>query len=264
MVCIRSTELNIITPPAAERGRSSTGFAMRIEDFIEATNAAETPEEVFSHFENAMVDFGFDRMLYAALRNHPACSEEIPAVMRNYPDDWMEHYVEAGYIDSDPVREFCVTSRSPFTWDEIAPLVPRKRAKIFDEARTAGIKDGVGIPIHGPNGEAMGIGLASSAGHTDAKDHLSKLFMIGVQFHTAYSALTMPSMKVCESVRLTPREREVLQWCAQGKSNWAVSEILNISEHSVDFHLRNIYRKLGANSRITAVVKALYAGLISL
>lgn len=64
-------------------------------------------------------------------------------------------------------------------------------------------------------------------------------------------------------VHLTAREHEILQWCAMGKGNWAISEILHISEHGVDFHLRNVLRKLDADSRVTAVVKGLRLGLIN-
>ncbi|SIS52596.1 regulatory protein, luxR family [Insolitispirillum peregrinum] len=42
-----------------------------------------------------------------------------------------------------------------------------------------------------------------------------------------------------------------------------IGELLHISEHGVDYHFRNILRKLEADSRITAVVKGLYYGVIS-
>lgn len=236
---------------------------MRIDDFIDATNAAETADQVFSLYVKAISDFGYDRTLYAALRNHPSCSPAIPAVMRNYPDDWMAHYIEAGYIETDPVRHYCVVSRQPFLWSDIAKRVPRMRSRIFDEARSAGIRDGIGVPVHGPNGEAMGIGMASSIGNTDARFQLGKLHLIALQFHTVYSALVLPQDDGAE-IRLTPREQEILQWCTQGKSNWAVGEVLGISEHAVDFHLRNTFRKLKVSTRTTAVVKALHLGLITL
>lgn len=235
---------------------------MRIDDFIEATNTANTADEVFVLYERAIADYGYDRTMYCALRNHPAST--LPAVAKNYPDDWISYYVEKGYTDTDPVRHFCITSRKPFTWAEIAKQVPKKHSRIFDEAREAGIRDGIGIPVHGPNGEAMGIGLASSSGNTDAGANLSSLHLLSLQFHTAYMALAMPEQSDTTPVQLTPREKEVLQWCVHGKSNWVIGELMSISEHAVDFHLRNIFRKLNANSRITAVVKALYLGIITL
>ncbi|MDP7651842.1 MAG: LuxR C-terminal-related transcriptional regulator [Rhodospirillales bacterium] len=39
--------------------------------------------------------------------------------------------------------------------------------------------------------------------------------------------------------------------------------IIGISEHTVNFHLKNAMAKLEAGSRVVAVVKAIRAGLIS-
>jgi DNA-binding CsgD family transcriptional regulator len=52
---------------------------------------------------------------------------------------------------------------------------------------------------------------------------------------------------------LTRKEIECLTWCKEGKTNWEIGELV-ISEKTVEFHLRNATRKLGATNRITAVV----------
>ena len=62
--------------------------------------------------------------------------------------------------------------------------------------------------------------------------------------------------------KLTPRERECLQWTARGKSTWEISHILNCSEAVVNFHMKNIRTKLGVNSRRAAAVIATQLGLI--
>ncbi len=63
---------------------------------------------------------------------------------------------------------------------------------------------------------------------------------------------------------LTAREREVLRWLGEGLSNRAIAERLSISEHTVKFHISSIYGKLGASSRLEAVVRGRRQGLISL
>jgi DNA-binding CsgD family transcriptional regulator len=63
---------------------------------------------------------------------------------------------------------------------------------------------------------------------------------------------------------LTRKEIECLRWCKEGKTNWEIGEILDISEKTVEFHMRNSMRKLGATNRITAVVSGIKRGLISL
>jgi DNA-binding CsgD family transcriptional regulator len=61
---------------------------------------------------------------------------------------------------------------------------------------------------------------------------------------------------------LTPREREVLTWAAQGKSAWEMGEILHITKRTVDEHVKSAVRKLGATNRTQAVAIALRRRII--
>ena len=63
---------------------------------------------------------------------------------------------------------------------------------------------------------------------------------------------------------LTPREGEVLQLLADGLGNKEIALKLNISEHTIKFHIRSILGKLGAASRTEAVTRGLRSGLIEL
>ena len=63
---------------------------------------------------------------------------------------------------------------------------------------------------------------------------------------------------------LTPRELEVLQHLAEGLSNKAIAQALQISEHTVKYHVNAILGKLGARSRTEAAIRAARAGLIIL
>jgi DNA-binding NarL/FixJ family response regulator len=62
---------------------------------------------------------------------------------------------------------------------------------------------------------------------------------------------------------LSPRELEILELVAQALSNVQVANRLNITEATVKRHLRNVFVKLGAVSRIDAVNKAIAGSLIS-
>jgi DNA-binding NarL/FixJ family response regulator len=52
---------------------------------------------------------------------------------------------------------------------------------------------------------------------------------------------------------LTGRELEVLQLAAEGMANKQIALALNISEHTVKFHLSSLYAKLGVTSRTEAI-----------
>jgi DNA-binding CsgD family transcriptional regulator len=62
--------------------------------------------------------------------------------------------------------------------------------------------------------------------------------------------------------QLSARERVCLSWAARGKSSSDIGVILDISENTVRFHLKNAMKKLATSSRIVAAIKATQLGLI--
>ncbi|MBI1920368.1 MAG: helix-turn-helix transcriptional regulator [Geobacter sp.] len=81
-----------------------------------------------------------------------------------------------------------------------------------------------------------------------------------------HQALVRLSHSSGESLHLivSSREREVLAWLKEGKSNWDISVILGISERTVKFHIKNIMRKLNAVNRSHAVAIAIERGIIDI
>jgi two-component system, NarL family, nitrate/nitrite response regulator NarL len=75
-------------------------------------------------------------------------------------------------------------------------------------------------------------------------------------------AASLPEVAV--DVELTRREREVLQLLAEGLPNKTIARRLEVSEHTVKFHVNAILGKLSAHSRTEAVVRAGRLGLILL
>ena len=62
--------------------------------------------------------------------------------------------------------------------------------------------------------------------------------------------------------QVTSREQEVLQWINNGKTNWEIAQILDISPLTVKNHVQNILRKLEVQNRRHAGLKAVKIGLI--
>ena len=65
-----------------------------------------------------------------------------------------------------------------------------------------------------------------------------------------------------ETEPLTSREEEVLRAMVQGFIKKEIADQLSISQHTVDMHLRSVYRKLHVRTQTEAVSKALRKGLI--
>jgi DNA-binding CsgD family transcriptional regulator len=53
-------------------------------------------------------------------------------------------------------------------------------------------------------------------------------------------------------VALTPREREILHWVAEGKRDGEIAAILNLSVRTVEQHVRSCLRKLNVETRTAA------------
>lgn len=63
---------------------------------------------------------------------------------------------------------------------------------------------------------------------------------------------------------LTPREVETLGLLAEGLTNRSIAERLGISAHTAKFHVNGVLRKLGADNRLQATVRAVQRGLLAL
>src|SRR5690606_33185708 len=117
--------------------------------------------------------------------------------------------------------------------------------RVFNEAREFGLKDGYAVPMLTIEGDIVMISLGGEEVDFDqaATDTISLLATFA-----AGRALEVSSRGDAYGVRpvLTSREIECLRWAAVGKSEWEISQILGISEHTAEKHLLNAKRKLKA------------------
>jgi two-component system, NarL family, response regulator DevR len=66
-----------------------------------------------------------------------------------------------------------------------------------------------------------------------------------------------------DELRLTPKERQVLEHLTQDLSNAEIGRALWLSQQTVKFHLTNVYRKLGVTNRTEAARFALRNALVA-
>nr|EIU3281433.1 LuxR family transcriptional regulator [Pseudomonas aeruginosa] len=179
-------------------------------------------------------DLGFSKILFGLL---PKDSQdyENAFIVGNYPAAWREHYDRAGYARVDPTVSHCTQSVLPIFW-EPSIYQTRKQHEFFEEASAAGLVYGLTMPT---------------------------LWMLKDYALQSGAGLAFEH-PVSKPVVLTSREKEVLQWCAIGKTSWEISVICNCSEANVNFHMGNIRRKFGVTSRRVAAIMAVNLGLITL
>jgi DNA-binding NarL/FixJ family response regulator len=78
--------------------------------------------------------------------------------------------------------------------------------------------------------------------------------------HAARNRGSAPSL----ARSLTPREREITQLLAEGKTNWCIAQILGISINTVETHRGNVMHKLGLESIVELVHYAIRNDLVGL
>ncbi|HSB48227.1 MAG TPA: LuxR C-terminal-related transcriptional regulator [Burkholderiales bacterium] len=88
-----------------------------------------------------------------------------------------------------------------------------------------------------------------------ARPHLANLYRLGIAADRVREVPADISFDVA-AVPLTPREREVLDWVAAGKTNRDIAAILGASPRTVEKHLERIYEKLGVETRTAAAMRA--------
>lgn len=61
---------------------------------------------------------------------------------------------------------------------------------------------------------------------------------------------------------LSERQKDVLRWMCEGKSYWAIGQILGLSENTIKYHAGQIFAKLAVSNRTHAALKAFSMKLI--
>lgn len=230
--------------------------------FIERLETLNSPDEIMNHMETTLGLFGFENFILAGLPNPHQRAEQM-VLARKWPSGWFEIYIRENYVAFDPVVRLCRNSVNPFEWGE-APYhrdsEPRAQ-EVMNRAADFRMSNGFCIPIHGLTGyEACvslgGVSLDMSP-RTKPAIHLMGMYA----FERIRQIITAADQSRFE--RLTEREREVLTWTALGKTSSEVAEILDLSKRTVDEYSIRAARKLRAQNKTHAVVKALQQRLIN-
>jgi DNA-binding CsgD family transcriptional regulator len=247
----------------------SIDTAINFEGYMDKANAARTKDELFQVYSRTVAQHGLDRVLLCLATDHRDIGESAGmGFMHNYPADWMKYYFEKGLEKLDPVMIYSLSQIGSYSWAEIPKRMKltRRQQGCLDMGQEAGLYNGICTPLRGPNHAIAGLSLASSEKKDSFDGNLDMITAYSNHFYLAYRRLGEKEPgKPVEEVRnyaLTDRERDVLSWAARGKSYPDIGTILTMSEHTVVFHMRNIYQKLGVCDQVHAVVKALIYGLI--
>ena len=221
----------------------------------------QSEQAVFQKLVVASQCLGFGYCAYG-LRIPFPFSNPKTLVLSNYPAAWQQRYADQGYLAVDPTVLHGRRSQTPLVWsDAVFATTPG----FWDEAQSFGLSVGWAQSTQDVGGGFGMLSLARTGEPLGAAELAAKqadMRWLAQVAHMALSPLLMGRLRTENGARLTAREVEVLKWTADGKTASEISDLLVVSENTVNFHVKNAVGKLQTSNKTAAVVRAAMLGLL--
>ncbi|ACL55959.1 helix-turn-helix transcriptional regulator [Methylobacterium nodulans] len=210
-----------------------------------------------------------DRMGYRWIAYLSMTDAQEHEITSTYAPPWVEHYFANNYEQIDPCVLASREQSQPFRWGSLGPPIeiPENVLRLYDDARSYGIRAGITIPILGPSGRWSAFTMATDESETEAlarqTDYLTSMMtMMALQFHARllitaprFSAETRPKL-------LTDVQARCLQAVANGEPMKVAAHELGLTHRTVIHHLNMARKRLGAKNITHTVKTAFHLGLI--
>lgn len=224
--------------------------------------AEPTTDEAFVRvLSGAAADIGFEFCAYTVRASLPVTRSRIVG-LNNYPAELQRRYAERNYGAIDPTLLRGAVSVLPFVWtEELFAATPELRADL----RAHGLEVGWSQSCYDGRGIGGVLTLARSREPmttSELRHKTSRMSWLTKATHEALAERMRARLVPEAAASLTVREIDVLRWTADGHTSAEVSDILSISERTVNFHINNTLQKLNALNKTAAVVKAARLGLL--
>lgn len=240
-------------------------YGKRTLDFVERLQKLTDYDVICQEIKKELEWFGLTCVTAWSMPG-PGRPHDEGMILNNRPRDYIEYYKEKKYLERDALILEMRKSLQPYSWKDV-----RKRRKlnkletrIIDEGQDFGVNDGFIVPIVTMSGS---LSVFSPCGpNPDLSQRArSALEIIGIYSQQALKrALIHTKREEAAHTPLTPREREIMQWVAVGKSDEEIAAMLAIGAATVTTHVESAKRKLDAFRRTYAVVQAIRFGEITL
>jgi DNA-binding CsgD family transcriptional regulator len=235
---------------------------LRLESLVALLECPDQ-ERLFSSLSSLTQELGFERFLVGARHATSGGSTE-DRILSSYSPGWLKRYQEEQYASIDPVVSHAVNSSIPLIWSDQL-YDSQQRLQFREEAESYGIREGVSIPVRTRMSTGV-ISLVSETQGTEIQRHIvanvADILLLSTYAYEALLKLGASHQSSQPRPVISVRETECLKWSSVGKTAWEISQILNISERTVNFHLGNAAVKLGTRGTRHTVSRAIVLGLI--
>jgi LuxR family transcriptional regulator len=235
--------------------------------------AAGTVEDAWAPLCQRLAEDGFGRVTYGFTRSRTDRSMGNPddTVVLTWPHSAAaEAGLRSGFFARSPLYRWIVQNVGTCTWrwvDEAlrAEKLTAEEAEAVRLYHSLGVVAGVTIsfPANSPRSRGA-IGLIADQGLThDDVDLIwaDKGAELAALCHMAHLRITSLPLKT-ERRALTDRQREALEWAADGKTTQDIAVLMGISTAMVEKHLRLAREVLAVENTAHAVAKAAFLNQI--
>ena len=207
--------------------------------------------------------YGLANIVYHAT-HLPGCVRTNPILMLSYDPVWVGRYVREDYFAIDPVVRAGRGGFLPIDWSTLDRSSSGAR-HLFTEAESHGVgRQGITIPIRGPNGERAIFTLTSNIcldrWEREKPAYLREYHAVAHFFHER--AVQLSGLRAARPPRLSRREQQCVQLLALGRQGKTIAHLLEISEPAVRLYLKTARHKLGCATMAQLVARAIALDLI--
>lgn len=183
---------------------------------------------------------------------------------------WHQHYLAEQYNDIDSTLAFVYNNHLPIYWNlkqQLAQATSESERKMREDSIAFGSESGLSIPIHGPHNNFAILLLVQMQGQQCKMQQAQAQYEFFVAAHHYYHYIQshlLDDVSEKESFGLTQREIQCLLLLAKHYSVKQMSQHLEVSERTINFHLQKINKKLGTKNKYQSLAKALEYELLTL
>ncbi len=148
-------------------------------------------------------------------------------ILTNYPDQWMDFYLEKSKTKADPVVSYIISQNAPICWHQLMAIDEFKTIEqqdLMQQASQYGLINGLSVPIHSVSGDIAVLSLANDikddAGVDIVEQALPYAHIFSMHLFERYLAILSQDNLSETEIKLTEREIQCLFWACEGKTSW--------------------------------------------
>lgn len=210
---------------------------------IDTTSMMKTSQATAELLDHLTREAGFDCYHVVTVR-HPGLGNGI---LSNAPEEWLDRYWGERFDTIDPILTRAREIMAPFVLDfeHEGKGVRGPHQAFYSSAEEAGIRAGICMPVIGPFSELFTLSLFTGDVTVPHKYQLQPVLSANAValLHKHIEATEAASTRA-PPIELTGRQSMVLKWAAEGKTTKEIALLENMTHHTVNFHMKNIRRKL--------------------